>query len=552
MAGDHTITRPLAPLSDGSTYRTLLFLVTALPLGGIALGVLIAGWALTASLAITPAVVVVLVAFRLLVWALARVESALARELLGVATSPPGSPASRGFWRRASTALTDRAFWKQQAYLILRFPLGWALAILELALLGGGLTWVSFPIWYRWGDVELFNGWPVDTFGRSLLLVVPGFVLFVIGLQLVRPLGSLYRGLARGLLGSDALQPVKSPAEARIARRVALTIHAASFAGINAITTVIWGLTSRGYFWPFWPLISLGLFLAIHTWTVVVAERPELFGRRQVTRGLVLHTGISAALFLFLVAVWADTWRGYFWPVWPLVALAVALGGHALVAVAGASRRGELTERIAELETSRAGAVDVQETELRRIERDLHDGAQARLVALGMSIGMAEQKLGTDPEAARAMLVEARRGAREALEELRDLARGIHPPVLTDRGLEAAVGTLADRSPLPVSVAVELAERPPAAVETAAYFVVAEALANATKHSLAEHIAVRVRRADSTLIVEVSDDGRGGANPAGGGLTGLRHRVEALDGTLQVTSPVGGPTTVKAELPCVS
>jgi signal transduction histidine kinase len=208
------------------------------------------------------------------------------------------------------------------------------------------------------------------------------------------------------------------------------------------------------------------------------------------------------------------------------------------------------TQRIEELEATRAGAVDVQESELRRIERDLHDGAQARLVALGMSIGMAEEKLRTDPEGARALLAEARTGARKALEELRDLARGIHPPILTDRGLEPAIVALAASSPLPVTVSVDVPERPPAAVETAAYFVVAEALANAVKHADAARIGIMIRRSNGALVAEIVDDGRGGADPSGAGLRGLRQRAGALDGTLRIDSPAGGPTTVSAELPC--
>jgi signal transduction histidine kinase len=194
--------------------------------------------------------------------------------------------------------------------------------------------------------------------------------------------------------------------------------------------------------------------------------------------------------------------------------------------------------------------VNVQESELRRIERDLHDGAQARLVALGMSIGMAEEKLRTDPEAARLLLAEARSDARDALEELRDLARGIRPPILTDRGLGAAIEALGARSPVPVTVSVDVSERPPDAVETAAYFVVAEALANAIKHASATRIDVTVTHSDGKLAAVVRDDGEGGADLDGSGLTGLEQRVRALDGELRVDSPAGGPTTVRAELPC--
>jgi len=171
-----------------------------------------------------------------------------------------------------------------------------------------------------------------------------------------------------------------------------------------------------------------------------------------------------------------------------------------LVAVHGAVIRGQREHRIRRLEETRAGAVDVQETELRRIERDLHDGAQARIVALGMSLGRAEQALDTDPEAVRELLAEARQGAGEALAELRDLARGIRPPILTDRGLEPAISALTAHTPLPVSLAVDLVlERYDAAVETAAYFTVAEALANAIKHAHAHHVDVRIKRADPVI-----------------------------------------------------
>jgi signal transduction histidine kinase len=210
-----------------------------------------------------------------------------------------------------------------------------------------------------------------------------------------------------------------------------------------------------------------------------------------------------------------------------------------------------MSERIDVLTSTRAGAVDAEEDKLRRIERDLHDGAQARLVALGMSLGMAEQKLDdAEPGEARELLAEARAGAEQALRELRDLARGIHPPVLADRGLEAAVRSLADLSPMQVSVAMDLGARPAAAVESAAYFVSAEGLANAAKHAHAEHVEIRVARRGSVLRLEISDDGVGGADPDGTGLRGLRGRVEALDGSFRVLSPAGGGTILTAELPC--
>jgi signal transduction histidine kinase len=311
---------------------------------------------------------------------------------------------------------------------------------------------------------------------------------------------------------------------------------------------IIWASTGHGYFWPEWVLLPLGLLFGFHAIVEVVDAR--LGSREPLTRSVAIHGGVVAALVVFLTLIWAVTSRGYFWPAWVALGLAIPLILHFVVG--RSTRQARLARRVETLETTRRGAVEEQGAELRRIERDLHDGAQARLVALGLSLGMAEQKFETDPEGAQKLVAEARAGVAEALRELRDLARGIHPPVLSDRGLGAALDTLADRSPLPTTVAVELAERPPERVETAAYFVAAEALANAAKHSGASRVGISVSRSNGMLEVEITDDGRGGADPAGNGLAGLRRRVEALDGTLSVDSPAGGPTTIRAELPCGS
>ncbi len=215
--------------------------------------------------------------------------------------------------------------------------------------------------------------------------------------------------------------------------------------------------------------------------------------------------------------------------------------------------RRELERRVERLQETRAGAVDAARLELERIERDLHDGAQARLVAVAMELGRAEQKLQAGDTAGAATLVgEAREDTQRALAELRDLARGIRPALLSERGLREAITSLAARAGVPTTVACDLGGPVPTAVETAAYFVVGEALANVGKHAEASAAAVRVERRGSRLEVEVRDDGRGGANPEGGGLTGLRKRVEALDGTLFLSSPAGGPTILRAELPCAS
>jgi signal transduction histidine kinase len=538
----------LTPFARAETYRRLLFLVSALPLGILGLGVLVAGWSVTLVLAITPLVVPLLVGLHFAVGQLAWVEGALARSLLGVPVQPPRRSGGAGFWRRAQRVLADRAFWRQQAYLLLRVVLGWPLAIIQLALLSAALWMIGLPISYRWQDDADVVGRHIDTLAEALLFVPAGLVLLLVAVHLVRPLSAIWRPIASRLLGGDAGTTVRSTEAVKAQRRRALAFWGAAVGGISLLLTVIWALTTQGYFWPIQAILPLALPLVIAAWVVRVLERPDIVRRTGGSRALALHLGISAIVWTYLVLEWAFTDRGYFWPAWVLLGLGAAAAVHA----ASVFFRRELNRlhRIEELETTRAGAVDVQETELRRIERDLHDGAQARLIALGMSLGMAEEKLRNDPEGAQRLLAEARSGAREALQELRALARGIHPPILTDRGLEAALAALAARSPLPVTLSVDVTERPAAAVETAAYFVVAEALANAIKHADAARVDISIRRSDGRLVAEIVDDGRGGADPSGNGLTGLKQRVGALDGTLRIESPLGGPTTVRAELPC--
>lgn len=213
----------------------------------------------------------------------------------------------------------------------------------------------------------------------------------------------------------------------------------------------------------------------------------------------------------------------------------------------------ELTERVRGLETSRAAAVDSAEAERRRIERDLHDGAQQRLVALAMSLGAARERLDTEPDEGRKLVAEAHEEAKAALRDIRDLVRGIHPVILEDRGLDAALSAVVARSPVPVDLRVDVASRPSPAVESTAYFVVTEALTNVARHAGATSAAVTIERAGDRLVVEVRDDGVGGADPARGtGLRGLHDRVTALGGTMHVLSPTGGPTTLLVELPCAS
>ncbi|MFB8036356.1 histidine kinase [Streptomyces sp. NPDC056004] len=220
-----------------------------------------------------------------------------------------------------------------------------------------------------------------------------------------------------------------------------------------------------------------------------------------------------------------------------------------------ARRSAELADRVEELTATRAGAMAAHGAELRRIERDLHDGTQARLVALSMRVGLARRAYDNSPDTARKLLDDAQDQVEEALTELRHVVRGIHPPILTDRGLVGAVRALAAGSGLEVEVTddgVEGGARAPAAVEAAAYFSVAEALTNAAKHSGSRRARVELLRTPGSLRISVCDEGCGGADETGGsGLLGMRRRIAALDGIVQVSSPVGGPTVIEVELPCV-
>ncbi len=212
----------------------------------------------------------------------------------------------------------------------------------------------------------------------------------------------------------------------------------------------------------------------------------------------------------------------------------------------------DLAARVTELEISRERVVDAAEAERRRIERDLHDGAQQRLVALAMELGRAKAKFADDPAAARDLVDQAHAEAKEALTELRNLVRGVHPPVLTERGLDAALSGVAALCPVPVDVHVDVPVRPKSSVEAVAYFVVAEALTNVAKHSRASHakVVVEGHGYPGTLTVMISDDGIGGADAHSPGLSGLADRVSGVDGRLSVESPAGGPTIIAAELPC--
>jgi signal transduction histidine kinase len=232
--------------------------------------------------------------------------------------------------------------------------------------------------------------------------------------------------------------------------------------------------------------------------------------------------------------------------------LVMALHRAVVVGLLCTSESRELRRQVETLKQSRSAVLDVEASELHRIERDLHDGAQQRLVMLTIDLGLASERIDTDPQAAKELILEGQAEARQALAEIRNLVRGIAPSILLDRGLRAALDSIAGRVPVPTTITSDLApgERLPAATERAAYFVVTEALANVAKHSEARQCEVRCFREGSRLVVEVSDDGRGGATmEPDGGLAGLANRVAGIDGTFSVSSPAGGPTVARAEIP---
>lgn len=382
--------------------------------------------------------------------------------------------------------------------------------------------------------------------GSVLSLTVIGLPLLAAALRGACHLGGLHHGLARRLLGVPTAGPsgpppgggftgwVRAALTDRAAWRcVAYLVVKAPVAVLSAVVAVSfhgYGLAALSY--PLW-------------WRSLPG---------QLDRHGVMHAGLALPGDVFL-----DTW--------PRAGLAAVAGALLLFAAPWALRLvlaldrvaitvllspGRLRDRIEELEQSRAFAVRDSTEALRRIERDLHDGAQARLVALAMNLGAAKEQLeqtDVDPQA-RDLVVSAHRDAKAALVELRDLARGIHPPIL-DSGLDAALATLATRGPVPVDLTVNLAARPPAAVETIAYFCIAELLTNVAKHSRAARAVVDVEHRDGKLRLQVSDHGQGGARPRGG-LIGLTERVRTVDGHLHIDSPTGGPTVVTVELPCRS
>jgi signal transduction histidine kinase len=358
------------------------------------------------------------------------------------------------------------------------------------------------------------------------------------------PTRGAHRWAPRGRPGQQVADP-DGRATIRGMRRVLRDL-----AGLIAILVLaIWALSGGGYFWPAWAWFGMGVPLGLDAALRWALRRPAGAERRA----LVLWT-LSGFLEAAFVVVWALTAISgpvtYFWPVWPLLGFVAIAGSYSVLALgASASGRAALTARIETLTRSRHQAADAEAAELGRIERDLHDGAQARLVALSMQLGRAELALEDQP-GARQLIEDAHQEARRAIADLRLLARGIAPPLLADRGLAAAARELAARcgAELEVEPALESRRLTPA-LERSAYFVVAEALTNAAKHAEAEHISVGLGLPDSELLVRVADDGRGGADPGGSGLSGLRGRIEAIGGTLALASPSGEGTTLEARFP---
>ncbi|HZX03817.1 sensor histidine kinase [Kribbella sp.] len=300
----------------------------------------------------------------------------------------------------------------------------------------------------------------------------------------------------------------------------------------------------------FWAAIAW-LFLIPLAWSVppVLVALPAYYSHFAAGQAQLGPFVIDSTMRASVVSVLAALFLLFVSPM--MIRAASWFDGWLVKELLGPSETGVLAERVHQLVQSRQQVVDSVEAERRRMERDLHDGAQQRLVSLAMTLGRAKNRLGDKDPAVRALIDDAHSEAMQAIAEIRDLTRGLHPPVLTDRGLDAALSSVAARSPVPVRLRVDVQTRPSLTIESIAYFVVTEALANVAKHADAASVDVQVTRDGDVLRVEVRDDGRGGADPViGTGLRGLADRVAGVDGRLTVDSPPGGGTTLIAEVPC--
>jgi signal transduction histidine kinase len=435
---------------------------------------------------------------------------------------PPTAPPVTAPYPAGATAVAGAARAPRSGGLLRVWAWGW-LALVHL------LVDLLLSVPYLLVGVLLVVG--VSTI-PALLLGVPITIAVLLAAMVV---AALERARVRAFTGIHVPAP-PPPRGDRPAWRRYLLDGRPWKAVAHAVLVALWGLTAGT---AVLVLLSVGLALAALPLYQdgLPADRLALVGDATVpASGWLVALGILALLVLPLAA------RGLVW-----VDVALARG---LLAAGRDQEVRELSQRVATLDRTRVETVDSVEVERRRIERDLHDGPQQRLVAIAMDLGMARERLERDPSGARELLDKAHAASKEAITEMRQVARGIHPPVLTDRGLDAALSALAARSPVPVTIRVDLATRPSPTIEAIAYFCVSEALTNVTKHARAHTARVDVHRRNGAVVVEVRDDGIGGADLTGGtGLIGLRQRVAAVDGTLHVSSPRGGPTVISVTLP---
>ncbi|MEU6058570.1 sensor domain-containing protein [Streptomyces sp. NPDC047097] len=381
--------------------------------------------------------------------------------------------------------------------------------------------------------------------GAGLLVTFIGIPLLAAGLAMCRGFGVVERARARALLGLRIPSPtpvLAGSGKGVMKRTAALFKSGESWRHLlYALLHMPWAVFAFSVALSFWAYGWSFATYPLWRWVFPVYAGTgglQLYGDRDHAIYLDAPGEIAATSLVGLALVLITPW----------VIRALAMVDRGLVI--GLLSPSRLASRVSELESDRGLVVDTAAADLRRIERDLHDGAQARLVALAMDLGLAKEKLTEDPQAAARMVDEAHGEVKIALQELRDLARGIHPAVLTDRGLDAALSAIATRCTVPVTVDVDLPQRPAPAIEGIAYFTVSELLQNISKHAHAHTATIDVWQVENRLMLQVADDGRGGAAiTAGGGLAGLAERLDAVDGILAVHSPLGEGTTVTAELP---
>ncbi|TMR03016.1 sensor histidine kinase [Actinomadura soli] len=432
-----------------------------------------------------------------------------------MATTPATVPRARAHAPWSATA------WRDTAFVASGVPLqvaGWLIA------------------------VSLWTVWTPEKAVKILLLAGASVVLVLLAL---RPLTSWQRERCWAMLGlhiprmpgfddgnlRDTLRDLRSPELWRVLQYHMVAGPFLALGGLGVIAA-----------WASGALLTVS---GVYGWAL-----PSSSPMSPITHPARIAVLSGAGVLLLAAAPWA-------------AAGVRLLDARAASALLGPDRARELERRVEDLAEKRASVVDAADLERRRIERDLHDGAQQRLVSLALGLGLARETLSGVPDEAMQVIVEAHEEAKEALTELRTLVRGLHPAVLEDRGLDAALSGVAARVPLPVRLRVEAEPRASSTVEAVAYFVVSEALTNVVKHARATQVDVAVIRRGDVLHVTVTDDGAGGADPSGGagasggrgaaggtGLAGLARRVRSVDGTFRITSPAGGPTTVTVELPC--